>query len=482
MSTHSEQADREKRRASLISVLAVLGLIVLKVAVGLITGSLGILAQAADSVLDMVAAVVAFFAVRVAAQPPDADHPYGHGKVENLAALAEAVLLFLTCAWITYEAVQRLFFRPVAIEAGIWGLAVMVLSIATSIWLSVYLLRVARRYRSQSLEGNALNFRADVLSASVVLLGLALSSLANLLGPGWAWLAQADAVAALIVVLLVLRVSFRLGWQAASELLDVAPSGLAERISAEASSVPGVEDVGAVRVRQVGASTFVDMAVKVGRSASLEEAYQVASQVEERVGALVDKEDHSGAADQVDVVVQVDPVRHADESLHQTVGAIASRFGLRTHNVHAHTTQGNTFVDLHVEVPPELTLAEAYHLVASLEETIRVELPHIGDIHSHIEPLAVPSAPAALDFDEDQSLREQVSRALEGIPGLHGCHDFYLRPGHDGYDVVVHCLANPDLPVGEAHRLADQAERQIHSQVPGVASVLIHVEPDDSPP
>ena len=143
-------AETEKRRASLISLLVVVFLLGLKVAVALLTGSLGILAQVADSLLDLVATVLAYFAVRVAEQPPDSEHPYGHGKVENLAGLAEALLLLATCGWIVYEAIQRLFFHPVPIEAGAWGIAVMVLSIVVSIWLSTYLLRVARRQRSQA--------------------------------------------------------------------------------------------------------------------------------------------------------------------------------------------------------------------------------------------------------------------------------------------------------------------------------------------
>ena len=200
-------AECEKRRATLVSVAVVFFFIVLKVSVGLITGSLGVLAQAADSALDMVASVVAFFAVRAADRPPDAEHPYGHGKVENLSALVETLLLLATCAWIVYEAIRRLFFRPVTIEADVWGIGVMLLSVVVSVGLSTYLMDVARRHRSQSLEGNALNFRTDVLSSSVVLLGLGLVWLGRRLGPGWAWLEKADPVAALLVTLLVLRVS-----------------------------------------------------------------------------------------------------------------------------------------------------------------------------------------------------------------------------------------------------------------------------------
>jgi cation diffusion facilitator family transporter len=469
MTQADAQAESAKRRASLVSVVVVLVLIVLKLAVGLLTGSLGILAQVADSVLDLVAAVVALFAVRAAAQPPDARHPYGHGKVENLAGLVEALLLLITSAWIIYEAILRLLSPPVAIQSGLWGVAVMVLSIVASLLLSTYLMGVARRYRSQSLEGNALNFRADVLSSSVVLLGLGLAWLGMRLGPEWAWLMKADALAALVVALFVLRVSLGLGWRAISELLDAAPAGLTEQITSEAEAMPGVRDVSTVRVRLAGSATFVDLTIKVDRSASLEEAHQIATAVEEHIGSLIDEGD---------VVVQVDPVRQAGESLSQTVQAIAARQGLRAHNVHAHEGDGQTFVDLHVEVPPDLTLVEAHEQSARLEGLIRQELPYVNDIHTHIEPMAVPAAEAVLEPEEDARLRAEIAAILEETPGLGGCHNLFLRPGPDGYDVVVHCLARPDLPVQEAHRISDQAEKRLHAELPGIAQVLIHMEPE----
>jgi cation diffusion facilitator family transporter len=470
MMNANSQPEKAKRRASLISVAVVLALIVLKVAVGLLTGSLGILAQAADSVLDLVAAVVALLAVRAASQPPDARHPYGHGKVENLAGLIEALLLLITSAWIIFEAIQRLLAPPVAIQSGLWGVAVMVLSIVASVLLSSYLMGVARRYRSQSLEGNALNFRADVLSSSVVLLGLGLAWIGIRLGPEWSWLMKADALAGLVVALFVLRVSLGLGWRATNELLDAAPAGLADQIKAETVTMPGVQDISTVRVRQAGSATFVDLTIKVDRSASLEEAHQVATTVEQRIGALIDEGD---------VMVHVDPVRQASESLSQAIRAIAAQQGLRVHNVHAHEGYGQTFVDLHVEVPPDLTLADAHDLTARLEETVRRELPYVDDIHTHIEPMAVPAAGATLEPDEDAKLQAEISAILEEIPGLGGCHNLYLRHGPDGYDVVVHCLARPDLPIQEAHRLSDQAEKRLHAEVPGIAQVLIHMEPEE---
>ncbi len=464
------EAMREKRDAAFSSVLAAIFLTALKLVVGLMTGSLGILAEAAHSGLDLVAALVTFFAVRIADRPPDERYRYGYGKVENLSALIETLLLLITCVWIIYEAIQRLFFEPVEIEATLWAFGVMVISIVVDVSRSRILYRAARKYNSQALEADALHFSTDIWSSAVVLVGLGLVWLSGRLGPQWAWLVQGDAVAALVVAAIVIYVSLQLGKRAVVVLLDVAPPGLAEQIAGEAAAVPGVQSLGPVRLRQAGAAVFVDLVIEVARSASLEEAHLVAEAVDQQISQIVPRGD---------VIVHVDPVRRAGENLSQTVSAVAARLGLRTHDVHAHEVRGRYFVDLHVEVPADLTLGQAHDRVSRLEVAVREELPTVRDIHSHIEPLAAPVVPVApLDEVEGEQLRARIAAVVDEVPGLDGHSRLHIRPGPGGYDVVLHCLADPDLPVAEAHRLADQVEKLLHVRIAGIKRVLVHVAPE----
>jgi cation diffusion facilitator family transporter len=467
-------AEREKRDAALSSVTGAVFLTALKLVVGIMTGSLGILAEAIHSGLDLVAALVTFFAVRISDQPPDERHQYGHGKVENLSALIETLLLLITCVWIIYEAIQRLFFKTVEIEASIWAFLVMAISIVVDITRSRMLYAAARKHNSQALEADALHFSTDIWSSSVVIVGLGLVWLAERLGGEWAWLVKADAVAALVVAGIVVWVSLQLGRRAVAVLLDEAPPGLADEIAEEAMQVPGVQGLGPVRVRQAGALVFVDLTVNVDRSASAEGAHQVAEAVDRRISKLIG---------QGDVVVHVDPVRRSGENLAQTVSAISNRLGLRTHEVHAHEIGGDYFVDLHVEVPEDLTLAEAHDRVSRLEEAVLAELPQVSEVHSHIEPLPAPvtraDGPAAMSAADEGKLRARIEAIVGGVPGLDGVHAIHLRPAADGYDVVLHCYADPEMPVAQAHRLAEAAEKGIHAQVGGLSQVLIHVEPHE---
>jgi cation diffusion facilitator family transporter len=463
-------AEKEKRQAAFSSVVAAVFLTSMKLIVGLLTGSLGILAEAAHSALDLVAALVTFFAVRISDRPPDEQHHYGHGKVENLSALFETVLLLVTCAWIVYEAIQRLFFETVEVEATFWAFAVMGTSIVVDLSRSRILYAAARKHNSQALEADALHFSTDVWSSTVVIVGLGFVWLSERLGPEWAWLAKADAVAALGVAVIVVWVSLQLGKRTIAVLLDSAPPGLAQRVAAEAARVPGVQSVGEVRVRQAGASVFVDLSISVGRSTPLEEAHQVAAAVDERVSRLIERGD---------VVVHVDPVREGDEHLSETVGTIAARLGLRAHDVHAHDAQGQLYLDLHVEVPWELTLGEAHDQVSRLESGLRQELPAVRSVQSHMEPLlASAAAVEELRPEEADHLRERIAAITREIPGLKDCHSIQIRPSPAGHDVAFHCLADPVLSIAEAHDLSEEVEKELKTRIEGLSSVLVHLEPE----
>jgi cation diffusion facilitator family transporter len=463
-------AKKEKRYAATSSVVAAVALTSMKLVVGLLTGSLGILAEAAHSGLDLVAALVTWFAVRLSDRPPDEQHLYGYGKVENLSALVETLLLLATCVWIIYEAIERLFFKPVDIEASVWAFGVMVVSIVVDVTRSRILYRAARKYHSQALEADALHFSTDIWSSSVVIGGLALVWIGQRFLPEWDWLVKADAVAALGVAIIVIYVSLQLGRRTIAALMDEAPPGLAQQIIAEAGQVVGVQTAGPVRLRQAGAFTFADLTISVDRSASLEEAHEIATIVERRVDALVPRGD---------VVVHVDPVRRDGESLTQTVSAIAARQGLRTHNVHAHEVRGRYFVDLHVEVPAEMTLGQAHDQVSHVELDVRSELPQVRDIHSHIEPIATPVASVTdMGPEAEEQLRAQITAIVAQVAGLRGCNRLHIRSGPDGYDVALHCLADPDLSVAAAHELADQVEKRLEVELPAISRVLVHVEPE----
>jgi cation diffusion facilitator family transporter len=278
VTSHLTGEDREKRSAALTSLAAAVALTGFKILIGLVTGSLGILAEAAHSGLDLVAALMTYLAVRISGRPPDRGHLYGHGKVESLSALFETVLLLVTCGWIVREAVHRLATHNTHVDVTFWSFAVMGTSIAVDLSRSRVLARAARKFHSQALEADALHFQTDVWSSAVVIVGLIFAGLG---------IGGADAVAALGVSAVVIWVSVKLGRRTVDALLDSAPAGMEERILAVVEGVAGVRNCHNIRVRYSGPVLFIDLHVLVDGKQTLEEAHGLTETIEAAIQLVV---------------------------------------------------------------------------------------------------------------------------------------------------------------------------------------------------
>ncbi len=461
---------KEKTAAAANSVLAAFALTGMKLVVGLVSGSLGILAEAAHSGLDLVAAVITLFAVRVSDRPADQDHPYGHGKVENFSALVETLLLFVTCGWIIYEAVHRLFFRAVQVTPSLWAFLVVIVSIGVDVTRSRMLSRAARKHNSQALEADALHFSTDVWSSAVVLVGLALVWLGQHALPGYARvLGKADAAAALGVALIVLLVSYKLGKRTIDVLLDSAPNGLPERIIEATAGVDGVLRAGQVRVRRSGARVFVDMNVEVDRNLSFERTHAIADAVEARVRSVT-----PGA----DVVVHTDPREGERETIARRIRTVADRNLVPVHNISVHDDGGALYVDLHLEVDDHLLLRQAHELASHIEEDLKADISAIKSVNTHIESRGTGVGSGVDVTAAEPEVVETVRRVADAVVGRSCCHSVMVRRQGDRLSVSLHCGFDKDLPVIEAHRVSSRIEEALKKEIPAVDSVLVHAEPE----
>ncbi len=449
-------------------MLAAVFLTGVKLVVGLATGSLGILSEAAHSALDLVAALVTYFAIRISDRPADASHHYGHGKVENLSALVETLLLLLTCVWIIYEATRRIFFADVHVDASIWAFGVMALSIVVDFNRSRVLQRAAKKYDSQALEADALHFSTDIWSSSVVIVGLFLTWAQQRFAWPDVW-AKADAVAALGVACIVIWVSIQLGRRTVAVLLDTAPAGLKEQVASAVSDLPGVLAVNQVRLRRSGPATFVDLNIAADRGVSLSKAHDIAGAVEQRVQALVPRSD---------VVVHVDPVAGPGErSAYDAVRDVAAAHGLGVHSIHIHDIRGEVYVELHAEVPEHLTLAQAHGLVSEMEASLLGELPSAVDIVTHIEPAVRAQTPQSLSHEEAARVKQEVERLADGVCGTGQSHRILVRSEAGALSITLHCQLAGSLAITEAHDISEELEASIRRTIPNVGQVVVHLEP-----
>ncbi len=461
-----QAVSQQKLRVTKISAMAALVLVGAKAIIGWQTGSLGILSEAAHSTLDLIATLITFFAVRVADRPADLDHHYGHGKVENLSALIEVGLLLLTCLWIIYEAVERLLGKAVVVEPTWVAFGVIVGSILVDVSRSRALGRAAKMTGSQALEADALHFRVDIWSSSTVLLGLA----GVWAGREWhlPLLLRADSAAAILVAIIVLTVGGRLAKAAGDALLDRAPLDLVDRIRAAIRSVADVEGPVMLRVRRVGPRLFVDAAISIGRGASLEGAHGVMDRVEEHIREV---------APHASVVLHAEPLRTENESLADAIRLVVSRHAAGAHDIFIRKSDGKPRVDLHLEAPGELSLAEAHRVTETIERDLRREIPGLGRVYIHVDPMReTPAAGAAIDTDAGR-VAERVRSLARDVPGIHECKNVAVRIVEGQMWVTCECTMDGALPLREAHELGLELMRKVRRRIPGVERVSVHAEP-----
>lgn len=465
--TAKQIGTSEKRFVALSSVAAAVLLTSTKLVIGVMTGSLGILSEAAHSALDFVAAAITYFAVRVSDRPADEDHTYGHGKVEALSALVETLLLLVTCAWIVREALARLLYKNVHVEVTPWAFGVVLMSIVIDVSRSRALMRVAKKFQSQALEADALHFSTDVWSSTVVLVGLALVKFGQLTGRA-AGFERADALAALGVAVIVVQVSVKLGKRTIDVLLDRAPAGLSSVIEESVRKVAGVVACDHVRLRAVGSQTFVDLTVSVSRGTPLERSHAVAEAVEDHIRHTVPH---------ADVVVHVEPEQRENEPTVDRVRGIAASLGHVVHSIVLWDHDERTNVELHAEVSEGLDLARAHEIADALEHAILTQLPQVASVTVHMEPQESRHGPAEDITAASQRLIGRVTRLVAQTDGILECHDVRVVRTGEGLRVVMHCVFEASLSVAAVHRISSQLEEKIRTASPSVIRVTTHAEP-----
>ncbi len=446
------------QRTALFSVLAAALLVAVKLVTGLLTGSLGLVAEAAHSGTDLVAALLTLFAIRVATRPADEQHHYGHGKAEHLAALAESSFLIVVSGLLALTAIDRLASdAPPEVDAAWWAFVVLGIVIAVDAARATLSYRAAREHHSAALESNALHFASDLLGTLAVVVGLAFVAAGE---------PRADSVAALLVAVIVLFAAGRLVKRSIDVLMDRASED-AERAVRRALEGQRVE-VRRLRVRQAAGRHFVDLVVALSADAGLAQAHTTADAIEDAVGAEL-----PGA----DVLVHVEP-RDLEGDLREraTVAALSVPDVREIHNVRVMQVDGGYELSLHVKLPRAFSLGDAHETVEQLDAGVLAAVPSLRMVHTHIEPLARTDWASKPSRDEVAEERGAIDEVVSRYTG-HEPARVSFRDAERGRVALITVLLPPDQPLPSAHRRAGEIERAVRERCPALADVIVHTEP-----
>jgi cation diffusion facilitator family transporter len=444
-----------QRRTALVSVLAALVLIGLKLGAGLASGSLGLVSEAVHSGTDLVAALLTLFALGVAGRPADPGHPYGHGKAEHLAALAEAAILVVASLFISYRGISHLVGASESdVEATWYAFVVIFVVIAIDASRTLVSLQGSRRYDSPALQANALHFGSDLVGSGAVLLGLLFTAGGY---PG------ADSLAALFVAVLVLFAAARLMRGNIDVLMDRSPAESDAAARAAIERVDPPVELRRLRVRRSAGRHFADVVIGVPPGAAVGQGHAAADMVER---ALQD------ALPGSDVVVHVEPGTEAALRDRVHAAALAVPRVREVHNVRLVTVDGGVEVGLHLKLPGELSLEEAHAVASEVEDAIGGALPEVVAVQTHLEPLRETAAGRRTAPPDEQAVIAVV-REVTGEPP----REVRLVRTDEGLLVFVTLRVAADQTLADAHALASAVEEQIRERRPEIADVVVHTEP-----
>jgi cation diffusion facilitator family transporter len=463
------EQHQSKRSAALFSVLAALVVTLFKLITGILTGSLGLLSDAAHSGIDLIAAAITLFSIHAADRPADDLHAYGHGKIESLSAALEILLMVGSCIWILSEAIHRiLFHQRLALKFSIWPFVALILSITVDYTRSRKLHRIAEDTRSDALAADAIHFSTDIWSSLAVLIGLIASYLGSLLNIRS--LELADPIAAILVSFIILFIVTKLARRTLDALLDATPAELRDQnpqLLRELTSIDGVLSVDRVRTRRSGSNYFADVTLGMPRNLTFQRSEQITA------AATTAVRRHLPGAD---VVVHSIPIASVAESIHDRIRAVAARRNLSIHDVSVQEFNHKLHVELHLEVDESMSLRHAHTLVTQLESEIRRDIPEIATILTHIE-----SEPATIEhpasLERDRQLEVRLRRVAQAFPEILDIHEVVVTRIHDRIQVNCHCTLPDDLAMSRVHEIITAFENAFKLDAPEVSRLLIHPEP-----
>ncbi len=455
-------AAPSKSKVAAISIAASASMAAVKFAVGVAIGSIALISEALHSSVDLVATVVTWIVVQVSDKPADAEHHYGHGKLESLSALGVIAMLYVLAGGIAVEAYSRLRegIAPATVSAV--PFVVLVVDIVVNLWRARALHKAARQTKSQALEADALHFASDVFGSVAVIIGLGLLAL------GYKW---GDAAAAIGIAIIICLLGLRLARSTIETLLDRAPEGATEAATAAIKSVPGVIDVERLRVRMVGPTHFIDAAVKVPRTYPIDRIDDIKQRAQRAV---------SDVLHDTDLTFTAVPVARDNESVRERIMVISRNRGLAIHHVTVHDLGGKLTVSIDLEVDGDMTLVDAHSVTQDLEQAIREEFGADSEVDTHIEPLE-PELPHGIDADPLHV--QNIQRALSQIAAerggvIHDIHNVRVRDTAAGQIVNFHCRATPAMSVIDVHENVDAIERALRRAFSSVKRVISHAEPE----
>lgn len=465
MNGFTENIAQKKIKVALHSLYAAVIITIIKIIAAYFSGSLGVLSEVFNSGIDIFVCLVTIFSIKYSSRPPDADHNYGHEKIENFSALFQVFILFITSAYIIYEAINRLFInKNTEVKISIWIFAALIISIVIDFYRARILRRVASETKSNALEADALHFSSDILSSGVVIIGLILVyfNISKI----------ADTIAALIVTFIIIYLGYKLSKKSIDSLMDRVPAGLNEKVKYETLLIKGVEGIQSFRIRSSGSKIYIDMTIRISRLVPFSKAHDIMDNVEKKINELIEN---------ADVVIHSEPVETRNETINDKIRMIVNDFGLKCHDIFSHKIDNEIYSELHIEVDNTNDLTKAHSMITEIEEKIKKDIDVISHLKIHIDE------PSEIVFDTkditkiSNEIVKEVKSILDKCEDVISSDDIQVISTNGKIRISMNCVFNYIHSFDEVHDIVTVLESKIYLNLkehyPKLSNVIIHAEP-----
>lgn len=446
----------QRTSALKLSLFAILSAFVVEFVLGIFSNSLALLTDSIHALLDSVVTIGLLLAAKLAIKPPDAEHTYGHGKIESLGGLIGGIAIFLIAIFFIYEAIVKIQSPSPPVLAGSLALAAATYTIGTDIFRITLLKKAINKIGGSTLKADFYHAFLDLGSTLVVIVGIILVTL------GFYY---ADFAAAFFLGILLCFLSIKLMHKTAQDLTDIISPELVNKVRGIVLSTDGVLDAGPILMRRSGDVIFADITVSLRGDVSFDRAHEISSKVEENIKKFIPNSE---------ITVHFEP-SWKDVPKSSKIYELASGVsGVKeVHNISHHTSGGVTFASLHVMVDRDMSLEGAHKISEIIEDKIKHDLPEIENITIHLEPyVTIP-----------KDLKTKPKTSDEKILQLLGEHPEVKKIGRivtlnfgEILKIDIDCSFDKDLSIEKVHDLTSQIEKDIRTHFKN-SVITIHPEP-----
>ena len=461
----NETIAAKKIKVATQSMYAAVIITVIKILASYFSGSLGVLSEVFNSGIDIFVCLVTILSIKYSSRPPDKDHNYGHEKIENFSALFQVLVLFITSAYIIYEAINRLFInKDHEVKVSVWIILALLISMAIDLYRARALKKIANETKSSALEADALHFSVDIISSSVVIAGLlfTVTGISKI----------ADTIAALIVTIIIIFLGYKLSRKSIDTLMDKVPEGLYEKIKYETLLIKGVEDIKSCRLRSSGPRMYADMVIFISRLVPFSKVHDIMDNVERKINEIIPN---------ADIVIHSEPVETKNETINDKIRMIVNDFGLKCHDIFSHKIANEIYSELHIEIDSTNDLIKAHDMITEIEVRIKKEIEVISHLKIHIDE------PSEILFDtkditeNSEEIISNVNRILKDNKNVISGSDIQVISTNGKMRVSLTCIFNYIHSLDEVHDMVTVLESRIYLELkdryPKLANVIIHAEP-----